>query len=244
MISIFSPDKNKGDTKAKERFTRLGVIVSILRDPTSRERYNFFYKNGVPRWRGTGYLYSRFRPGLGTVIIVLSLIAAGMQYIAGQINYHQEKKKILQFIADARTQMIHDAPKGRAPTLGRTYIEVGQRNMRCEVKDDTYIVVYPDERTGEPIHLNTEWVAKPTIQSLFIVAWPKRLLYKILGKKEAVVEEIEEVEEGEEVEEVENTAVDSATAKPAKKAPRKRGGGEKVNVMGAKVGGRRRPARN
>lgn len=33
-----SPDKNKGDPKAKERFTRLGVIVSILRDSTSRER--------------------------------------------------------------------------------------------------------------------------------------------------------------------------------------------------------------
>ena len=27
-------------------------------------RYDFFYKNGVPRWRGTGYYYSRFRPGL------------------------------------------------------------------------------------------------------------------------------------------------------------------------------------
>lgn len=27
--------------------------------------YDFFYKNGVPKWRGTGYYYSRFRPGLG-----------------------------------------------------------------------------------------------------------------------------------------------------------------------------------
>ena len=28
-------------------------------------RYDFFYKNGVPRWRGTGYYYARFRPGVG-----------------------------------------------------------------------------------------------------------------------------------------------------------------------------------
>jgi DnaJ family protein C protein 1 len=184
---------------------------------------------------------------LGTVVVVLSLIAAGMQYIAGQINYHQEKKKILQFIANARTQMIHDAPKGRAPTLGRSYIEVGRRNMRCEVKDDTYIVVYPDERTGEPIHLNTEWVAKPTVQSLYIVAWPKRLIYKIMGKKEEIAEK--GVEEGEKAEEVENetaasdSAAAAATGKSPKKTLRKRGSGEKVNVMGAKVGGRRRPAR-
>jgi hypothetical protein len=41
---LFSPDKNP-DGKSKERFARLGVIN------------NFFLKNGVPRWRGTGYYY-------------------------------------------------------------------------------------------------------------------------------------------------------------------------------------------
>ncbi|KAI9362727.1 hypothetical protein BD770DRAFT_381652 [Pilaira anomala] len=241
------PDKNPGDAKAKDRFTRLGVIVSILRDPTSRERYNFFYKNGVPRWRGTGYLYSRFRPGLGTVMVVLVLIAAGMQYIAGQINYRQERKRILEFISNARSQMIQDAPKGRAPTLGRSYIEVGQRHMRCEVKSDTSIVVYPDERSGEPVELNTEWVAKPTVESLFIVTWPKRLIHKIMGKKQKMVEGEEEEyeEEGEEEKVVESDEkVGSSPKTTAKKTLRKRGGGEKVNVIGAKVGGRRRPAKN
>ena len=67
-----------------ERFARLGVISTILRNKEGRERYvigssqpccsqaltffnryDFFYKNGVPKWRGTGYYYSRFRPGLG-----------------------------------------------------------------------------------------------------------------------------------------------------------------------------------
>lgn len=195
----------------------------------------------MPRWRGTGYLYSRFRPGLGSVTVILLLIGAGMQYIAGQINYHQERRKILQFVSDARNQMIHDAPKGRAPTLGRTYIEVGQRNMRCEVKGDNYLVVYPDERTGEPVHLNTEWVAKPTVSGLFIVAWPKRLIYKILNKKEEVEEEIVEESVDEEEEEAKAS---TASGKQTKKLLRKRGGGEKVNVIGAKVGGRRRPTKN
>ncbi len=85
-----SPDKNPGVKGVQERFARLGVIASILRSEDGRERsvsceitwlllgqpklmrlickirrYDFFYKNGVPRWRGTGYYYSRFRPGLG-----------------------------------------------------------------------------------------------------------------------------------------------------------------------------------
>jgi DnaJ family protein C protein 1 len=174
-------------------------------------------------------------------MVILLLISAGMQYIAGQINYRQEQRRILQFVSDARNQMIHDAPKGRAPTLGRTYIEVGQRNMRCEVKGDNYIVVYPDERTGEPVHLNTEWISKPTVADLFIVAWPKRLVYKILNKKEHTEEVVEEGVEEEEKEEIE---ANTTTGKPAKKTLRKRGGGEKVNVMGAKVGGRRRPTKN
>lgn len=195
----------------------------------------------MPRWRGTGYLYSRFRPGLGTVVVVLTLIAAGMQYIAGQINYRQEKKRILEFIANARTQMIHDAPKGRAPTLGRTYIEVGQRHMRCEVKSDTAIAVYPDERTAEPILLDAEWVTQPTVQSLFLVRWPKLLINKITGKKE----EVEEVTESEYEDEVKDEAETTATESP-KRTPKKtrRTGGEKVNVMGAKVGGRRRATKN
>lgn len=59
------PDKNPGVKNAHERFARLGVVAAILRDAEGRKRYDFFYKNGVPRWRGTGYYYSRFRPGLG-----------------------------------------------------------------------------------------------------------------------------------------------------------------------------------
>ncbi|CEI97362.1 hypothetical protein RMCBS344292_11497 [Rhizopus microsporus] len=213
------PDKNKNDPKAKERFARLGVIVSILRDPTKRERYNFFYKNGVPRWRGTGYLYSRFRPGLGTVIILLCLIASVMQYIAGQVNYRQEVRRIIRFVEDARTQMVANAPKGRAPSLGKSFIEVGQRVMRCEVKGDHYLIVYPNENSQEPIHLNVEWVKKPTIKDLFIISLPKRLFYKLLGKKDTTEQDKKETKE-----EIEESVVPKKKAAPVRKR-----GAPKVN---------------
>lgn len=54
-----------------DRFARLGVIAAILRNGEKRKRYDFFYKNGVPKWRGTGYYYERFRPGLGVRLIPL-----------------------------------------------------------------------------------------------------------------------------------------------------------------------------
>lgn len=68
VTSSCSPDKNPNDKTIHERFARLGVISTILRNKESRDRYDFFYKNGVPKWRGTGYYYSRFRPGLGVSV--------------------------------------------------------------------------------------------------------------------------------------------------------------------------------
>ncbi|CAG8559263.1 6544_t:CDS:2, partial [Scutellospora calospora] len=57
------PDKNPGE-HGKEMFILLGSITKILRNPEYRERYNFFLKNGIPKWRGTGWYYNRYRPGL------------------------------------------------------------------------------------------------------------------------------------------------------------------------------------
>ena len=48
----------------------MSLSALTLRNDVKRVlvRYDFFYKNGVPRWRGTGYYYSRFRPGLGVSV--------------------------------------------------------------------------------------------------------------------------------------------------------------------------------
>jgi curved DNA-binding protein CbpA len=49
---LYSPDKNPNDKKIEDRFARLGLITNILRDAEKRKRYDFFYENGVPKWRG------------------------------------------------------------------------------------------------------------------------------------------------------------------------------------------------
>ncbi|KAI0304092.1 hypothetical protein BC826DRAFT_212066 [Russula brevipes] len=85
-----SPDKNPGVKGVQERFARLGVVSSILRSEEGRERYDFFYKNGVPRWRGTGYYYSRFRPGLGTVFVFLTVLSTGLHYLVQRMNYKRD----------------------------------------------------------------------------------------------------------------------------------------------------------
>ncbi|KAL0088221.1 DnaJ domain-containing protein, partial [Phycomyces blakesleeanus] len=231
------PDKNKQDVKAKERFARLGKVAAILRNSASRERYNFFYKNGVPRWRGTGYYYARFRPGLTTVIVFLACLVGGMQYLASWINYYLEKRRILHFVEDARLAMALRAPKGHgAPTVGRSFLEIQQNMVRCEVISDEYLIVYPEQ--ADPIHLNVEWVEKPNFNNVYLVRWPKSLYEKFTQPKVKAEKEDTEEEEEEEVQ-VDQKGTEVATALPKKKVKKREIG----TVEGTKVGGRRRAVR-
>jgi len=87
---------------AQDRFARLGVIAEILRGP-GRDRYDHFLKNGFPRWRGTGYYYSRFRPGLGAVLVGLFIVGGGAaHYGALVLGWKQRRDFVERYIRQAR----------------------------------------------------------------------------------------------------------------------------------------------
>ncbi|KAF2237642.1 hypothetical protein EV356DRAFT_441489 [Viridothelium virens] len=95
--------------QAQERFARLGLVASILRGP-GRERYDHFLKNGFPRWRGTGYYYSRYRPGLGSVLLGLFVVAGGgAHYGAMYISWKRQRDFVERYIRHARQMAWGDA---------------------------------------------------------------------------------------------------------------------------------------
>lgn len=88
--------------KASERFARLGVIANILKGP-GRERYDFFLANGFPKWRGTGYYYARFRPGLGSVLVGLFVLGGGgAHYAALYLSWKRQREFVERYIKHAR----------------------------------------------------------------------------------------------------------------------------------------------
>lgn len=88
--------------KASERYARLGVITEILKGP-GRERYNFFLSSGFPKWRGTGYYYARFRPGLGSVLVGLFAFGGGLvHYAAMYVSWQRQRDYAERVIRDAR----------------------------------------------------------------------------------------------------------------------------------------------
>ena len=88
--------------KASERYARLGVITEILKGQ-ARERYDYFLGAGFPKWRGTGYYYARFRPGLGSVLMGLFIFGGGLvHYGALYLSWKRQKEFIERLIRDAR----------------------------------------------------------------------------------------------------------------------------------------------
>lgn len=88
--------------KASERYARLGVVTAILRGP-SRERYDFFLANGFPAWKGTGYYYARYRPGLGTVLAGLFVFGGGLvHYGALYLSWKRQREFVERYVRHAR----------------------------------------------------------------------------------------------------------------------------------------------
>jgi hypothetical protein len=88
--------------EATERYARLGVVAKILQGE-NRERYDHFLANGFPKWRGTGYYYARFRPGLGSVLVGLFLVlGGGAHYGALVLGWKRQREFIDRYIRQAR----------------------------------------------------------------------------------------------------------------------------------------------
>ncbi|GAB7349654.1 hypothetical protein MBLNU459_g0330t1 [Dothideomycetes sp. NU459] len=93
---------NAFNKEASARFARLGIVTNILRGP-ERERYDHFLHNGFPAWRGTGYYYQRFRPGLGSVLVGLFVaFGGGAHYVALYLGWKKQREFVDRYIRHAR----------------------------------------------------------------------------------------------------------------------------------------------
>ncbi|KAJ9605103.1 hypothetical protein H2200_010493 [Cladophialophora chaetospira] len=94
---------------ATEKYTRLAIIADVLRDPELRGRYDHFLQYGFPLWKGSGYMYSRYRPGLGTVLLGLFLAGGGAaHFLALKITYTNQVKLLESYRRYARRAAFGD----------------------------------------------------------------------------------------------------------------------------------------
>ncbi|KAH6914842.1 hypothetical protein BKA70DRAFT_1257188 [Coprinopsis sp. MPI-PUGE-AT-0042] len=189
---LLHPDKNPNVKGIHERFSRLGKVSTILRNKEKRTRYDFFYKNGVPKWRGTGYYYSRFRPGLGTVAVFLIVISSGVQFMVQSMNYKRDL---------ARIEVIKD--KAKAAAWGPKMVPItGQRKVKVNLGGEAYdedgnaynnskwidmVVdgsdVYMFDDNGDQVLLNADAAPRPVVSKTWFISLMTGLAWKATGKK-------------------------------------------------------------
>ncbi|KIO32767.1 hypothetical protein M407DRAFT_95742 [Tulasnella calospora MUT 4182] len=188
------PDKNPGVKGINERYARLGVVAAILRDSERRERYDFFYKNGVPRWRGTGYYYSRYRPGLGSVVVFLVMLSSGLQLVVQKMNYKKDLERIDRFRSKARQaawgpRMIPQpgAKKVRVSLSNSIQDEDGPTARFVDMLvEGEHVYLLGDD---EPVLLDGDVATKPTIGNTWAINLIKALIQKALPKSDSPSEE-------------------------------------------------------
>jgi hypothetical protein len=99
------PSKKEIDAHMKKvtaSYQRLSVIATMLKG-AERERYDHFLRNGFPAWRGTGYYYQRYRPGLGSVLFGMFVVmGGGMHYFALLVGWRRRKEFVERYIRHAR----------------------------------------------------------------------------------------------------------------------------------------------
>ena len=105
---LLHPDKVTGSKslkkQAEERFQRLSLVGNILRDQSLRRRYDYFHSKGFPRWKGTGYYYSKFRPGIIMTIMILYIIVGGIHFVAMKISRKQDFKRLRDLKEETKKQ--------------------------------------------------------------------------------------------------------------------------------------------
>ncbi|KIM25245.1 hypothetical protein M408DRAFT_331342 [Serendipita vermifera MAFF 305830] len=229
------PDKNQGIKDANERYARLGVVAQILRSE-GRERYDFWMKRGVPKWRGTGYYYSRFRPGLGTVLVFLTFLTALLQNVVHRITYKSELARVRKFILLARQAAWGSKLTGRTEAARKVKVNI-RGNPDVEGEEQEYIpgrtvemLVQGDEvyllEDGERHIIDESVPLKPS----FTRTWPIALVMWLVGLVRGKKAETSEVVEEEESEAVSDEGSDEPKAKVATGNA----------VAASKAGGRRR----
>ncbi|GLB33895.1 putative dnaJ molecular chaperone homology domain containing protein [Lyophyllum shimeji] len=234
MSMQLHPDKNPGVKGIHERFARLGVVATILRNKESRKRYDFFYKNGVPRWRGTGYYYSRYRPGLGSVMVFLTILTSGLQLLVQRLNYRRDLERIEKFVREARIAAWGpkltpiDGQRKVKITVG-TSADGSPRWLEMVVEGQNVYILDP---SGHMDLLDSSAAVYPTIFNTWFIALVRSLVRKALGSgaKEAPPEglEMEEDDDGSSV-----TGSESGRSTVSQN-------GQSVRAPTVKAGGKRR----
>ena len=177
------PDKAGGASKsarkiAEERFQRLSLVGNILRDQSLKRRYDYFLDKGFPKWKGTGYYYSKFRPGLALTVFLLYLLVGVLQWVALKISRSQDYKRIVNLKNDLKNLAWGGSAVPPADGSDRRIQNEANKEFIVSALGDIFLV-----HDGERILIDENDVnVNPSVKESVLVTLPVYLWNVSLGK--------------------------------------------------------------
>lgn len=225
----YHPDKVKGG-KAKKKaaqrnYERLSVIANILKSST-KDRYDFFLKNGFPKYKNNRFLYERFRPGVIFVFVFLFIVVGVGHYIILKISASQNRKRV---------QALIDQIKSFADRQSTNGVLTEQRKVKLEgfehaflVRIDGVFIIEDEDSEGDNQRLTrvtTDDIKEPKLKHSILIKLPVWIWNQSLGRIEKLYIDLTD-------EEIVKTEEDNFGA--AKKKSKKQKG-EKLVLPNGKV---------
>lgn len=229
------PDKTT-DKKDRELYTQINIIIDILRDSNSRKRYDYFLKVGVPKWRGTGYYYSRYKPSIKFAGIAIVVGICVMQIILSWTNYYTKLYRINSAKKELDILTFQEVRK----ILRKENIELTKEMFKNSTPSEILI--------NNSQYFVFEEVKKPSITDIIIIKLPVTIISSIihfpqtienikqafrdykeiidrermLDREREGLDEENEDEEDENDDENENDNVEASETKPKRRKPKRR----------------------
>lgn len=94
----------------------------------------------MPTWKGFGYAYSRWRPGLGFVFVFLVLLTSGLHYVVLRMNHSRDARRVVYFTEAAR-KAASGAKGRRKVRVPMVEGGVGGESLELVVDGDTVLLV-------------------------------------------------------------------------------------------------------
>jgi hypothetical protein len=226
-----TPGQRRAFTKrAQAQYSRLTLIAAILRGP-QRERYDHFLSHGFPKWKGTGYYYSRFRPGVGSVLLGLFVFVGGIgHYGILVLQAKQHRKYMQERISEAKVAAFRDGwVMGGKPK--KVTLENGKQCL-VDGSGDVFLVDYTEDGQQVELFLDLEEIEGAKLKNTALVKLPKWIFNITVGRLIYGKPPKEEGEEDSDESSGDDQAV-ATGAKKAKKAKKVPGAPKKLEREGA-----------
>ncbi|CAR24652.1 Erj5p [Lachancea thermotolerans CBS 6340] len=171
----YHPDKNQ---KYRKLYERLNLATKILSNDSQRKTYDYYLKNGFPKYdfNKGGFFFSRVRPSTWFTLAFIYIACGLIHYVLLRLQNDGNKARIERFLREVKAQDDTNGLGEKQLLLRQSENDEGKKII---VRLGDVFVLQPD---GTEALVSTKEIKNPGISESILVSLPFWLWSKSVGK--------------------------------------------------------------